>query len=525
MVDRLVAQIRALRGQWERLSPNLRVAIIGIILTAIFAVALLMLIQPPQHYVPVYTGLSSGDAAAIVDYLRQHNVPYQLSADGTTVSVPSDQVADVRLALATAGLPKGGTLGFELFDKSSFGMTDFAQRVNYQRAIEGELERTISRLDAVQSARVHIVLPEQTLYTDQQQPTSAAVVLQLKPGRRLNDDQVQGIVHLVASAVPGLDPSHLTVVDDSGNPIWDGGQASSKAGSMDEHLKQQRAYEAALATQLQAMVARVVGPNNAAVQVHATMNWDQRQVDSEIYSPNGTQPQIRSQQERVQRTDGTTNNAAGVPGVDSNVQSYQQGANGQTQQHSELHEQTTNYELSRQVEHIVQAPGQLQRLSVAVALNGAAVDPTVAQQVRDMVAAAAGIVPERGDVVTVSVVPFVNAQSGQAATEKPSLLSRVLGIAKYGAIVLIPLVALLIAWRVLASQRTHALPPVPQYAVATEPFLPSAPTAPIRGNAAEAAAELPQPEGPPQAFRELQELARRDPAAVAQLIRHWMTEE
>lgn len=522
-MGRMVQQLAALRVRWERLTQNQRVAVVGVALTAVFAVTLLLVMQPPQRYAPLYTGLTGDDAAAIVEQLRQQGVPYRLSTDGTTVSVPADQVADLRLALASLGLPRGGSLGFELFDRSSFGVTDFAQRVNYQRALEGELQRTISRLDAVSAARVHIVIPEESLFVEEQQPTSAAVVLQLRPGRRLTEDQVRGIVHLVSSAVPGLQPEHLTVVDDAGNPIWSGNQAGSTASGMDEHLKAQRAFEAALATQLQTVVTRIVGDGNAAVQVNATLNWDERSVDSEIFSPNGTQPQVRSQQERVQTVEGTSTGAIGVPGVDSNVQTFQEGTPGQNQQRSELREVTTNYEISRQVERVVQAPGQLERLSVAVVLNGAVVDPTVAQQVRDLVAAAAGIVPERGDAVTVTVVPF-NAAPAEAPASTSSLAERLLEFARLGAIVLIPLVALLIAWRVLASQRREPLPaPVPQYQVAT-----GAMAAPEVGAVGyQSAREIPgqATATPPPEFTELQELARRDPAMVAQVVRAWLSEE
>lgn len=527
MLRRLSVYWNYVRDRWDGLSQNRRVAIVAVALTAIFAVALLLLIQPPQQYAPLYTGLSADDAAAIIEQLRQQGVPYKLSNDGTTISVPVDQVAKLRLALAAQGLPKSGTLGFELFDRSSFGVTDFQQRVNYQRALEGELARTISQLDGVQSARVHLVIPEESLFTEQQQPTTAAVVLQLKPGSRLTDEQVRGVVHLVSAAVPGLQPEHVTVVDESGNALWSGGGVAA-AGGMSDHLKAQRAFESALATQLQTIVARVVGNNNAAVQVSASFDWDQRQIDSEIYSPNGTQPQVRSQQERVQTTEGTATGPIGVPGVDSNVDTYQEGAAGQNQQRSELRETTVNYELSRQVERVVQAPGKIQRLSVAVVLNSAAVDPAVAEQVRDLVAAAAGIVPERGDEVTVSVVPFTTANAEEAAVQ-PSLMDRLLEAARLGAIVLIPLIALLIAWRVLASQRA-ALPPAPRYEVATEvlpggPAAASMPAGAAAGLGGPREAALKEPAGPPPTLRELQELAKKDPATVAHVVRAWLNEE
>jgi len=530
MLRRFAPYWESVRERWDGLSQNRRVAIVAVGLAALFTVALLLLLQPPQQYAPLFTGLSADDAAAIIDQLRQQGVPYKLSNDGTTISVPVEQVAKLRLALAAQGLPKSGTLGFELFDRSSFGVTDFQQRVNYQRALEGELARTISQLDGVRSARVHLVIPEESLFSEQQQPTTAAVVLQLKPGSRLTDEQVRGVVHLVSASVPGLQPEHVTVVDESGNALWSGGGVAA-AGGMSDHLKAQRAFETVMATQLQTVVARVVGNNNAAVQVSASFDWDQRQVDSEIYSPNGTQPQVRSQQERVQTSEGTASGPIGIPGVDSNVGSYQEGAAQQNQQRSELRETTVNYELSRQVERVVQAPGKVQRLSVAVVLNSAAVDPAVAEQVRDLVAAAAGIVPERGDQVTVSVVPFTTATAEESAAQS-TLMDRLLEAARLGAIVLIPLLALLIAWRVLAAQRS-ALPPVPRYEVATGvlPGAAAGAAAPsVAGGGAaglpgQAEAALKPPSGPPPTLRELQELAKKDPATVAHVVRAWLNEE
>ncbi|MBX6341756.1 MAG: flagellar M-ring protein FliF, partial [Thermomicrobiaceae bacterium] len=238
-------QIQRARLGWGRLSSNQRLAIIAVLVTAAIAGTLLMVMRPPQRYETAFSGLASDDAAAIVDDLRSQGIPYELSGDGSTIRVPADKVADVRLSAASKGLPKGGGTGFELFDKTSFGITDFAQRVNYQRAIEGELQRTIDHIDAVAQSRVHVVIPEESLFTDQQQPTTAAVVLDLKPGRELTDAQIKGITHLVSSAVPGLKPENLTVVDSAGNPIWSGDQGTANSGvGNDDHFRLEQAYEA-----------------------------------------------------------------------------------------------------------------------------------------------------------------------------------------------------------------------------------------------------------------------------------------
>lgn len=520
----LNAYIERIRAAWNGLSPNQRVAVAAVAISATLAVAFLMLMRPPQRFETAFSGLASEDAAAIVEELRAQGTPYELSADGTTIRVPSEKVAEVRLDAASKGLPKEGSAGFELFDKSSFGITDFAQRVNYQRAIEGELERTIDKIDAVSASRVHIVMPEESLFTRDQQPTTAAVVLQLRPGRELTASQIRGITHLVSSAVPNLKPENLTVIDSAGNPIWSGTEGDAAMAGVDDHFRMQQAYEANLEQQLQTLVSRVVGAGHAVVRVSAVLNWDQRSTESEIFSPDGTQPQIRSQQERSQTTSAGTTTAAGEPGVDSNVETYQEGAPGQSGQESSSRDVTTNYELSRRVEHVVQAPGQLQRLAVAVVLDGKQVEPAVAQEIQNVVSTAAGLIPQRGDTITVSAVPFSDlAQETDFADAGPSLLERALQVLKVVGLILVPLVALLFARRILLKQRVAAQP-VPATAGAWPP--PEFATQRITVNEAPAHQTSPQPGQTRQlAYQQVVQLAKSDPSQVAQMIRIWMSEE
>lgn len=515
------AYIERSRVFWGRLTANQRLGIAAVAITTALAVALLLLMRPPQRFETAFSGLASDDAAAIVDDVRSRGIPYQLSADGSTIRVPPDKVADVRLSAASKGLPKGGSTGFELFDKSSFGLTDFAQRVNYQRAIEGELERTINSIDAVSASRVHIVIPEDSLFTDQQQPTTAAVVLQLKPGQQLSSAQVNGITHLVSGAVPNLKPENLTVIDGAGNPIWSGTDGSTQTAGLDGNFRLQQAYEARAEQQLQTLVNQVVGNGNAVVRVNATLNWDQRTTDNEIYSPDGTQPQVRSQQEQTQSQGGSLTTPSGAPGVASNVQTYQAGTPTAGQQQTTSRDVTTNYELSRRVERIVQAPGQLQRLSVAVVLDGKQVDPAVAQQIQSVVSAAAGIVPQRGDTITVSAVPFSDVnQNSQIPVPGVPWWERVLQGVKIAGLILVPIVALIFARRVLVRQRELA------------PVL-AGPGPVVKGSQRITVTESTAPQmGQPEPLRsrsvthqQMLTMANSDPTQVAQLIRHWMSEE
>ncbi|MDI3341736.1 MAG: flagellar basal-body MS-ring/collar protein FliF, partial [Sphaerobacter sp.] len=500
---------------------------------AALTIGLLLLMRPPQRYATAFSGLSGEDAAAIVEDLRSRGIPYELSADGTTIRVPEDQVATVRLDAASRGLPSGGSDGFELFDKSSFGLTDFTQRVNYQRAIEGELERTITKIDAVEAARVHIVIPEESLFIDQQQPTTAAVVLKLRPGRELGADQIRGITHLVSGSVPNLKPENLTIIDNAGNPIWSGEEEANPVAGLDERFRLQEAYERKLAQQLQALITPITGPGHAVVRVSATLNWDERSSQSEIYSPDGNQPQIRSQQERTQTTTGTVDEAGGAPGVDPNVQTFPEADATANQTQTTSREVTTNYELSKRVEQITQAPGQVQRLSVAVMLDGSQVDPAVAQEIQNVVSAAAGLVPQRGDTITVSAVPFSEVgREDLLADAGTPILEYALTALKILGLVAIPLVAILLARRVLVKPRPE-VGGVPVLATAGGPALgaqefaafatqPIA-TEPAALSTAQAEEEA-KPALPPE-YEEVITLANTDPEQIAQVLRAWMNEE
>ncbi|MGQ9581637.1 MAG: flagellar basal-body MS-ring/collar protein FliF, partial [Armatimonadota bacterium] len=265
----------ALSRLWKELSPAQRLVVAAFASLAFTSVVLIGMALSRPRMAVLFSGLTSEDAGAIAQKLAEQKIPYRLSADGTTIEVPANKVYDVRLQLATQGLPQGGTVGFELFDKSNFGMTEFAERLNYQRALQGELQRTIKQLAPVVDARVHIVMPEEKLYTSEQNPVTASVVLRLRRDRPLSDGQVGGIVHLVSSAVEGLKPSNITVIDTEGNVL---SEAVTLAGSGGQLLtaaqtKLKRQYEIELAANLQGMLARIVGPDKAVVRVSAELNF------------------------------------------------------------------------------------------------------------------------------------------------------------------------------------------------------------------------------------------------------------
>jgi flagellar M-ring protein FliF len=421
-------------------------------------------------------------------------------------------VNEVRLLAAAAGLPQRGSgVGMELFNQPHLGMTEFAEKVNYQRALEAELARSIMRLDAVESARVHLVLPQPTLFLAQQREPTASVVLSLKPGRRLDPAQVTGITQLVASSVEGLKPENVNVLDSNGALLSERGGPADPARQTGTRQDVQRVLEQRIETEVTRLLGRVVGPDKAIVRVSADLNWDQYEANSETFSPEGRPPQVRSQREQRE------------------VQI--QAATGDSR--AERQDTQTNYELSKTVEKLVRAPGGIRRLSVAVAIDSAAItDPQQADALSRLVATAAGLDTARGDVVTFTSLPF--SQTAPVSPELETLRQReqTLQMLRLAALVLGPLVVVALVWLILRRGR-RPLPAAP--AISVEPAAPPllAPAGAVEQAteavaAAAAAAALTPSKDDVQyanAQRELIQMARNDPEAMAGLIRAWLAEE
>jgi len=413
----------ALSRLWREMSPPQRVVVIAFVALAVSVVILVGTLASKPRMSVLFSGLEREDAGAIVQKLTEQKIPYRLSADGTTVEVPANKVYDLRLQMATQGLPQGGSVGFELFDKSNFGMTEFTERLNYQRAIQGELTRTICQLAPVVSARVHLAIPEDKLYESEQQPPTASVVLKLRRGTPLSDDQVGGVVHLVASAVEGLKPSNVTVIDSEGNVLSEAVTGSGGGGQMlsSNQTKIKRQYEAELAQNLQSMLARIVGPDKCVVRVSADMSFDQRQTKSESYEPAPTsestaQPGptrsphgvLVSQETRSETYSGSVIPPGGVP-----ASTRGRGATGGD--NYTRTETTSEYQVTKKIEEVVSAPGQIRRLSIAVLVDDKVQPSDTA--IRDAVSAAAGLDLARGDQITVQRMAFDTVSKKRQAAE------------------------------------------------------------------------------------------------------------
>ncbi len=323
--------------------------------------------QQPDMQV-LFSNVSTEDASAIVDKLKELKVPYETGGGGGTILVPSAQVYDLRLQLAGMGLPHGGGVGFEIFDRSTLGMSEFVQKLNYRRALQGELARTVAQMSGVEKARVHLAIPERRLFSPEQDRARASVVVSLYSGQMLSKAQVQGIVHLVASSVEGLQAKDVTVVDGQGR-ILSSTASDDPAGLTNTQLEYQQTLEKDIESRIQSMLERIVGVNKAVVRVSSVVDFRKVETTEERYDPNGQV--VRSEQRGQEKSSGVNGSTGGVPGVESNTPPGTEQEPSQTSSTSnQTKNETVNYEISRTVSRIVEPTGGIKKLSVAVLVDG-----------------------------------------------------------------------------------------------------------------------------------------------------------
>ncbi|MGD2064740.1 MAG: flagellar basal-body MS-ring/collar protein FliF [Nitrospirota bacterium] len=402
----------------------------------------------PQYQL-LYAGLEPDAASAVLEELRGAKVPYELGDGGRSVFVPSEQVYDLRLDLAGKGLPAGGKDGLELFDRSAMGATRFMQEVNYQRALQNELVRSITQIRGLRGARIHIVSPKESLFVEDREQARASVILNVDPNQRLKADQVKAIGHLVAGAIKGLEPQRVAIVDSNGNVLQNGepDDASTAVLSADQ-MSQQFALEKELKGRIEGMLAPVVGPDNVVARVAAKLNFQRQESTSEVYDPDATA--IRSQHRRNQANSRTAITSGGVAGVDANLPGRGDANDQQQQEGTSDSEETVNYEITKTVTRTVVPVGEIEHLSVAVLVDGtykqvAGADgkkpateyvPRTAEEVARftaLVKRAVGFDADRGDEVEVVSLPFANEEV-VAAPELPgwqAVLPVILAAARY----------------------------------------------------------------------------------------------
>ena len=532
-----VAHVKRL---WNRLSRMQQTGLIAIAVGAVVFAVLMLRMNGPQPYVIAFTNLDPKDAAASGDALKAAGVPYQVAPDGTTIKVPQDKLATARLDLAAKGLPQGGAVGFELFDKTSFGVTDFVQNVNYQRALEGELQRTIDTLQQVAASKVNIVVPQQALFVSQQKPATASILLQFRPGQSLDAASLKGLAHLVARSVEGLDEKDITILDSTGKLLYDGNQAADTvAGLSTTQLELEQKVEQQKESDIQSMLDSVVGPGKSAVRVQADLDFSQTETNSQTFNPTDVNKGTgipRSSQSSTEtyngpgqsgQQNGTTPNLP-PPGTATPVP-------GQPYQYSKT-DTTSNYEIDQTTTKTTTGPGTLKRLSVSVLLDSS-ISQADAQGLQNAISAAAGIDTKRGDQLVVTTATF--AKQSLALPTVKSGSSDMVGLAlKIGGPLLAALLVLIVVWRLSRS----AQPKRGSARISGQPALPSGQAqsayawTQMQSGSMDAldgthapALDEPSPEAL-EAARRRQEitdrmtnLANANPDAIAEILHGWMS--
>lgn len=405
------------------LSMSKRLMIGGAALISLIAFAVLIAVANKTDYRPLFANLSAEDSGEMVKKLKELKVPYQISEDGKALLVPAEKVHELRLTMASDGLPQGGGVGFEIFDRKNFGMTEFVQKLNYQRALQGELSRTIGQLAGVESARVHLAIPEKSLFKESEKPPTASVVLKMRANRMLSESEMQGVVHLVASSVEGMDPENVSVMDSRGKMLskHSAGDATDKLAT--QRQETQRQFERTEEDKLQTLLDKVVGTGKSVARVSANFDFKQVEKYEERYDPETAA--VRSEQ-RSEEKGGVTTLASGAPGVQSNLRG---GPAGATTGGGSKTDETLNYEVSRSTARTIEPVGSLSKVSVAVLVDGKYELPPGAkpgaqpkyqprspdelQKIEALVKSAVGFNAERGDQVTVANIPFQDSGLGE----------------------------------------------------------------------------------------------------------------
>ena len=422
--------------EWlNRLRANPKIPLIVAGAAAVAIIVAMVLWAKTPDYRTLFSNLSDQDGGAIVTQLTQMNVPYRFTEGSGAIEVPADKVHELRLRLAQQGLPKGGAVGFELLDQEKFGISQFSEQVNYQRALEGELARTIETLGPVKRARVHLAMPKPSLFVREQKAPSASVTVNLEPGRALDEGQISAVTHLVSSAVAGLPPGNVTLVDQAGHLLTQSNTSSRDLN--DAQLKYASDVEGRVQRRIESILSPIVGNGNVHAQVTAQLDFANKEQTEEKYSPNGDDSQavLRSRQLNVSEQIGS-GAPGGVPGALSNQPApantapintppanQQNAQNAQTTQtannanagpRSTQRNDTSNYEVDRTIRHTKMNVGDVQRLSVAVVVNyktlpdGKPLPLTADQmkQIEDLTREAMGFSEKRGDTLNVVNSPF-----------------------------------------------------------------------------------------------------------------------
>ena len=415
-------------------TPGVRTAMLsaGAALILAIMVGVWLWSQQPEYRV-LFSNFNDKDGGAIVASLQQMNVPYKYSDSGTAILVPANQVHDARLKLATQGLPKGGNVGFELMENQKLGISQFLEQVNFQRALEGELARTIQSVSSVQSARVHLAIPKSSVFVREQQSPTASVLLNLYPGRILDQPQVNAILHLVASSVPELLTKNVSVVDQNGNLLSEPNKQSGSNNLDPTQIKYVQDFQENIVKRVESIISPIVGKNNVRAEATADIDFSRSEQAAESYRPNSPPEASTIRSQQTSESYNKNNNASGIPGALSNqppapatAPIVANGTNTTASAASNAallqKDSTTNYEVDKTIRYTQQNMGGIKRISVAIVLNyktetdksgkvtTRALTDVEKSEITDLAKEAMGFNKERGDTLNVVNSPFAGPE-------------------------------------------------------------------------------------------------------------------
>ena len=531
MRQTMTSTVARLRATWAGFTAGQKT--VTILVTAGLLVGALLLTRwaGTPSYSPLFNNLQPTDASAIVDKLSADGVPYQLADGGTTILVPQEQVYDLRLKMSGQGLPAGGTDGYALLDKQGLTTSEFQQQVGYQRALEGELRKTIESIDGVQAASVHLAIPARDVFTREQDKPTASVLVTTRPGATVASGQVAAIVNLVASSVAGMAPADVTVADSTGRVLSAAGQPAGLAAG-DQRAQQTADFEARTAAALQAMVDQVVGTGHAVVKVTADLDYDETRTTTERYVADRTTPPLAdSTTTESYQGPGTPAGVGGVLGPDNaGVTAGGTGSSTYTKEST-----TRNNAVGKVVEVRQSAPGAIRRLNVGVLLDtrtAGTVDPA---QLQALIASAIGIDPTRGDAIQVTRMAFDDSAAKAAARQAKAAADaerqgELMSLARTGGLVALVVAVLVLAWLSTRKRRTGLTPneQVQLEALQRELEARARPRQLEDGPSTPVLESAPAPD--PTVLRaavardEVGELLERQPEEVAQLLRSWLAD-
>ncbi len=498
-------EVSKYREKFEALPIQYKAAIIAAPIFLISIIAVAILLSTKTDYAVLYTGLNQEDLNAIITELDKEGVRYKIDNAGRTVLVPEGKERELRLKLAAKGIPNKGIVGYELFDKTSIGISDFQQQVNFKRAVEGELARTILKFKNIQDARVHIAIPEKSVFIREEEETKASVFIKLKPGHKITKEQVKAIRSLVAASVENLKPENVVVIDGNGRDLTamleeEEGEITSK------QLKLKQQFEKNLERKIQSALEDVFGYGNVKVRISTELDFSKSEKREEIYDPDMTA--VVSEQKKKEKT--YKEDVAGVPGTPSNIPpapGVRPG--GTTNTISEKKESITNYEVSKKELRVIDPTMKIKRISVGVILNGKPEEVNV-EQVKSIVSAAAGLDTKRGDTISVVAMPFKKPEVVEEKPPYPPYLKFV-----------VPAVAGIVLLLLVFFGLKKLKKPPPEVVVEGAPV----------GEGAEEAFEITGAEVLREKAKELEiiktitEIAREEPKKVAGVLKAWLRHE